>query len=55
MGDAVISVNGNGIDNDIFSSSIVEKDWYWIISLFLFFLEREAIMEICFLLMSLFL
>lgn len=31
----------------------MEKDWYWIISLVLFFLEREAIMEVCFLLISL--
>lgn len=33
----------------------MEKDWYWIISLLLFFIEREAIMEICFLLISIFL
>jgi hypothetical protein len=31
----------------------MEKDWYWIISLLLFFLEREAIMEVCFMLMEL--
>lgn len=31
----------------------MEKDWYWIISLLLFFLEREAIMEVCFMLIKL--
>lgn len=31
----------------------MEKDWYWVITLGLFFLEREAIMDICFLLISL--
>jgi len=31
----------------------MEKDWYWIITLALFFIEREAIMEVCFLLISL--
>ncbi len=31
----------------------MEKDWYWIITLGLFFLEREAIMEVCFMLIKL--
>jgi len=31
----------------------MEKDWYWAISLSLFFLEREAIMEVCFMLIKL--
>ena len=31
----------------------MEKDWYWIITLGLFFLEREAIMDICFLIITL--
>jgi hypothetical protein len=31
----------------------MQRDWYWLIWLGLFFLEREAIMEMCFLLISL--
>jgi len=31
----------------------MQKDWYWIITLALFFIEREAIMEACFMLIKL--
>ena len=29
-----------------------QKEWYWLICMALFFLEREAIMDICFMIMK---
>jgi len=26
----------------------LQQEWYWVISLFLLFLQRDAILEICF-------
>jgi len=28
--------------------SELQREWYWVISLFLLFLQRDAVLEICF-------